>query len=140
MDCLVETKLNNTAKVASKVTGRTKVAGRVKGTPNRKTDHIFEMCEKHGFDPIEGLVLFAKMDWQALGYDGLKEERIGMAGMPVEEYVISVNDRINCMKTLVGFMYPKRKSVEFKSDDDTKGIFKLMYSNESLKPDEQEAE
>jgi hypothetical protein len=111
-----------------------KVGGRKKGTPNKDTTWIFELCQKHDFDPLEVLILVAKNEWQALGYSEGTIESIGYQGSVSVEPLISIKDRIDASKTLVGFMYPKRKSVEIK--DESGNAIKpivLSYSEESLK-------
>lgn len=40
--------------------GRGRLGGREKGTPNKKTEALIAICEKHGVEPFEGMVLMAK--------------------------------------------------------------------------------
>lgn len=61
-------------------------SGRVKGTPNRKTQTLQEMCEKRGIEPFEALIEIAKT---ALD-DGLK---------------------FKAVSELCSYVYPKPKAV-----------------------------
>lgn len=108
--------------------------GRAKGTPNKDTQHIVDVCAKHNFDPVEVLVFIAMNDWQSLGYDSPEQEKLGSGGIKIFEDRIKVESRADAAKTLMNFIYPKRKSVEFKDElsSSIKPIV-LAYSEESLK-------
>jgi hypothetical protein len=67
-------------------------SGRKAGTPNKKTQDLFEKCEKHGVDPFESLLLIAR--------DGEKEET-----------------RMQACKELCKYLYPQRKAVEHTTDE-----------------------
>jgi hypothetical protein len=108
--------------------------GRQKGTPNKDTTYLVELCEKLNCDPAEILILIAKGDWQSLGYETPMIEKFGVGGVKIIEHVIQLDHRVDAAKTLMGFIYPKRKSVEIK-DDTSSGIkpIVLAYSEEALK-------
>lgn len=69
-----------------------KTGGRQKGTPNKDTLALFEICEKHGVDVFEGMVLCATQ-----------------ISDPIEKF--------DCLAQLAQYLYPKRKSVEIGSGD-----------------------
>lgn len=92
--------------------------GRTKGTPNRKTEHIFEMCEKKKFDPIEFLILVAQGEWKKIGYLAATRPKFGPGGLIVDEEWITMDHRIEASKKLADFMYPKRKAIELSGAQD----------------------
>lgn len=112
---------------------RPKFGGRQKGTPNKSTDYIFELCAKHDFDPIEILILTAKNDWRALGFESPTITKFGFQGAVVEEPVITVDHALEATKTLVSYMYPKRKAIEVTSDSEKPTAIVLAYNQQSLK-------
>jgi hypothetical protein len=63
-----------------------KTGGRVKGTPNRKTQTLMEQCEAKGIDPWAMLLEFT-----------------GPAPMEL---------RFAALKEICNYLYPKRKAVE----------------------------
>ena len=67
--------------------GHKKIGGRSKGQINKKTQDLFDKCEKLGVDPFEGLLLIAR--------DGEKEET-----------------RLAAYKEICQYLFPKRKAIE----------------------------
>lgn len=80
-----------------------KTGGRVKGTPNRRTRELAERLDALGCDPIAGMADIA-MD----------------VGNPPEL-------RGRMYAELAGYLFPKRKAVETKTDDGPKVIFQLGW-------------
>jgi hypothetical protein len=78
-----------------------KTGGRIKGTPNKKTGELAERLVALGCDPIEGMAQLA-LD----------------KGNPPEM-------RGRMFAELAGYLYPKRKAVEVKSDDGPCVIFQI---------------
>lgn len=113
-------------KVEKSSTTSQKKGGREKGTPNKKTEWIFELCQKNNFDPIQALIDVAKNNWEALGYSGPEIEKQGFQGVMVLEPVISMDHRIDAMKTLTSYMYPKRKAVEISNEGEANSGFKFQ--------------
>jgi len=87
-------------------------AGRIKGTPNRRTWELQDRAKALGVDPFEILLLFAKGDWQALGYE--KEERLVSISDhgQIYEHVIPPALRQKSARDAAEYLYPKRKAVE----------------------------
>jgi len=79
-------------------------AGRKPGTLNRKTQDLFEICEKHNLDVFEGMVILT-----------INEE--------------DTYEKFNRLKELAQYLYPKRKAVEMSNAED-KG-FKIIFSDYS---------
>lgn len=79
----------------SKVEESRKTGGRVKGTPNKKTQDVIDRLKELNCDPIEGM---AKIALQALNDDDL-----ALAG--------------NMYKELAQYVAPKRKAVEHTGAD-----------------------
>lgn len=100
--------------------------GRPKGIPNRRTQELFEKAEELGVNPFEILLLFAKGDFNSLGYREYQHKQIGDS--VIEELTISPELRQRAAEKACEYLYPKRKAVELSTDDE-KGsvIFKLAY-------------
>jgi hypothetical protein len=123
----------DSTKVQKTGTMRKKHGGRQKGTPNKSTEYLFELCKQNDFDPIQGLIWVAQNDWKSLGYDTGEIERQGFQGIVVTESVISLEHRVDAMKTLTAYMYPKRKAIEMSVDKDSVPTVVLAYSKEGVK-------
>jgi hypothetical protein len=72
---------------------RPKDAGRKKGTPNKKTEALEEICARHGLNPFEGMVKLA-----------LEAD--------------DINIRFNSLKEICQYLYPKRKALEVSSSNE----------------------
>jgi len=90
--------------------GLGRLGGRAKGTPNKRTQDIMQRCQDLGCDPVEILVYFATANWQALGYDTRENKITG-------DWYISSDQRLTAARDLMQYLYPKRKSIEVKSQD-----------------------
>jgi hypothetical protein len=66
-------------------------AGRKAGTPNKKTQDLFEICAKHNLDVFEAMVIQAAME-----EDPTK--------------------RFSQLESLAKYLYPRRKEVDMKVD------------------------
>jgi hypothetical protein len=119
-------------KVAKNSHSRGRQGGREKGTPNKDTQHIMDLCRKLDCDPVEIMVHIAKGDWKALGYDTGEIQKVSF-GVPTYEDRIQLSDRLDASKTLMGFIYPKRKAIEIKDDSgNTVKPIVLAYNQEAL--------
>ncbi len=78
-----------------------KTGGRKAGTPNKQTAELVERLEALGCNPIEGMAQLA------LNVENTPELRGRM------------------FAELAGYLYPKRKAVEVKSDDGPSVIFQI---------------
>lgn len=88
------------------------MGGRKKGSPNKNTLPLAERASALGVDPFEILLLFAKGDWEALGYEYEFETKIGAGGAAVESRIINTDHRIAAAKAVCEYLHPKRKAVE----------------------------
>jgi len=86
--------------------------GRKKGTPNRDTQTLAEKAKEIGADPFETLILFAKGDWSALGYDSEYQIKVTKGGETVNEFTISPELRKSAASDACQYLYPKRKALE----------------------------
>ncbi len=112
----------NNKKTKNNTTSKSAIAGpgRPKGSHNKKTEWLFELCEKHDFDPIETLIYYANGDWKALKYEKEMIIKAGFQGAMTEEFVISPDSRRQAAQFLVSYMYPKRKAIEHSIDEGSK--------------------
>lgn len=86
--------------------------GRPKGSVNRRTLEAIETAERLECDPFEVLLLFAKGDWKALGYDNECYFSENAEGATKLGYTIPPELRARCAEKAVEYLLPKRKSVE----------------------------
>lgn len=93
-----------------------KFGGRKKGTPNKNQDPLKQKAKELGIDPFEILLLFAKGDWQALGY---KAETFVKEGSTFvnEELYIKPETRARAAAEACQYIYPKLKAIEHTSDE-----------------------
>lgn len=98
--------------------GRGRVGGRSKGTPNKKTINAQAIADRLGIDPFEVLLLLATGDWKALGYK--KRERLTSANewASIYEDSIPVGVRASCAAQACNYLYPRRKAIDLKLDQD----------------------
>lgn len=108
-------------------------AGRKKGTPNKDKAPVKEMASRLGVDPLEILLLYAKGDWKALGYES---EKITVYSRDYsnEKYVIDPAVRMSAAADACRYMYPQLKQIDAQvkmsaSDADQAGS---EYSNEEI--------
>lgn len=78
-----------------------KSGGRHAGTPNKRTTELMDRLESLGCDPVEGMAQIAMNPANAPELRG------------------------RMFAELAGYLYPKRKAVEVKSDDGPSVIFQI---------------
>lgn len=88
-----------------------KTGGRAAGALNKHKAELREKAAALGVDPFEILLLFAKGDWEALGYDEEFIERHGK-DFTNYEYVIDPAVRAKCATEATQYLEPKRKAIE----------------------------
>lgn len=93
-------------------------SGRKKGTPNKKSISLIEKAEDYGVDPFEILLMYAKGDWQGLGYDDRSETRYSKSGEPYYVMNITTEHRLRAASEACQYLHPKRKALEIKEDLD----------------------
>jgi hypothetical protein len=101
--------------------------GREKGSVNKNRQALFDKARELGVDPFSILLLFAKGDFEALGYKEYQYKTFGEN--TVEELTISPELRQKSAKDACEYLYPKLKSVEHSVDDETKKGLTLAYPN-----------
>ena len=83
--------------------GLPKTGGRIRGTPNRKTELVAKKLAKLGCDPIEGLA------------------RIALDPETKPEI------KVRCFSELAQYLYPKRKAVDVVSPDSSQLTLKVEH-------------
>lgn len=87
--------------------------GRPPGSQNKRSLLVKEKAEELGVDPFEILLLFAKGDWEALGYQSAEVVAgVSASGHEWYEYTISPMLRAKCAMEAVQYLTPKLKSIE----------------------------
>ena len=79
--------------------------GRQKGTPNKATQDLFAVCEKHGVDVFEAMVMIAKDETDK-------------------------TKKFHMFSEIAQYLYPKRKQVEVESGENGFEIIVKKYINE----------
>lgn len=92
--------------------GHTKTGGRRKGVPNKDSLPLHEKARELGVDPFRILLLFAKGDWEGLGYPSETEVRCGKGGETYEVDRITSQQRLAAASDACQYLYPKRKAIE----------------------------
>ena len=95
--------------------------GRPKGSLNRRNEQLYEKAEELNCDPFEILLLFAKGDWEGLGYTKGTKSIYTEAGI-IEEDLISPQDRISAAKEACHYLYSKKKSIEHVTHNALEGM------------------
>ena len=94
------------------------IGGRKKGTPNKNRQVLLDKAKELGVDPFQILLLFAKGDWKALGYDSAETvTAITKDGQKIFADRISPELRQKSAKDASEYLYPKRKAVELTGED-----------------------
>ncbi len=101
-----------------KLGGARKGAGRPKGSLNQPTKELQERAKALGCDPFELMLLFAKGDWKALGYESEFREIVTEKGVRLEP-VIDSDLRFRAIKEASEYLYPKRRAIELSGQVDS---------------------
>lgn len=89
--------------------GHKKFGGRQKGTPNKSTQDLFEICKKHNVDVFESMVILAA------------SEKIP-------------DKKFEKMVELAPYLYAKRKAVEVSNDPEGDGfVVRIMEFGQEKK-------
>lgn len=109
---------------------RTPGAGRKKGTPNKKTTELIQLCEKHGVTVGEGLIFAMKHARRIFDERRKKGNLVG---------ALSALDRVHAADAeLAQYVYPKKKSIEHSGEIGVKTFADFVASAES--PDDEDDE
>jgi hypothetical protein len=101
-------------------------AGRPKGAKNKNESPLAIKARELGVDPFEILLLFAKGDYEGLGYKS--ESRVvgyTKAGEEILEEYCTPTLRQKSARDAAEYLYPKLKSVEL-TDPEGKNPFKTF--------------
>jgi len=90
--------------------------GRPKGSKNKQIMLVEDMVTKLGVDPLEVLMLFAKGDWKALGYETGSTVAYTNAGIEYEKLTITADQRVAAAGQAVKYIYSQKKAMELSSD------------------------
>lgn len=78
--------------------------------------------ERLEIDPFEVLCLFAKGDWESLGYSGETKISFTAAGIEFDEYLIPPELRFSAAKEAAKYVYSQKKAVEHTSVNSLEGM------------------
>lgn len=94
----------------------TKTRGRPHGSINKRRRDLHDLATKLNIDPFEILLLFAKGDWQTLGYNEEFDKKFTDSGITYER-VISPELRKSSARDACKYLYPELRSVEHSGPD-----------------------
>ena len=95
-------------------TKREKTGGRTKGTPNKRSQEVHNLAAKHNVNPFEILLLFAKGDADALGFNkdkGRKYEDEEGEEIEIKDIFISMDMQLSAAKEACTYLYSKQKAI-----------------------------
>lgn len=91
--------------------GGEKIGGRKKGTPNKSSIPLAEKTIVLDVNPFEILLLFAKGDWESLGYQSATKVLYSKSGDPYEMDIITPDHRLKAASEAAQYLYPKLKAI-----------------------------
>lgn len=90
---------------------------RPKGLPNKRTKEICELIDGSKLGLIEAMIAVLNNDWKTLGLDDAKKTQWTSSGIEYEVDAITLDQRIEIMKTLIKYRYSQKQSVEVSTGD-----------------------
>lgn len=96
--------------------GHKRYGGRKKGVANKDTLPLKEKAKQLGIDPFEILLLFAKGDWESLGYPSASFVKEGSTFVN-EELYIKPEVRAKAAAEACQYIHPKLKAIEHSGKD-----------------------
>lgn len=97
--------------------GGEKTGGRKKGTPNKNSQKLIDRANELGINPFEILLHFAAGNAEEMGMKPTLT-RYNITGQPYTIETIPVELRQKAAKDACEYIYPKRKSIDIKTDGD----------------------
>ena len=98
--------------------GREKTGGRKKGVGNARVEELRRKAQELGVDPFVILLLIAKADWKALGYDSPTKVQMTPKGEAIDVERIDVSDRRAAAADACPYIYQKLKQLEITVDEE----------------------
>lgn len=99
------------------VKGQPRIGGRIKGTPNKRTQDVMDRLAALGCDPIAAMAKAVSMDALALAIEGgyidaadAKKDPIGCRARACDLYPPDL--RLKMAAELAQYVAPKRKAIE----------------------------
>lgn len=105
--------------------------GRPKGSQNKITRTAKELADQMGVSPLEILLLFAKGDWEALGYEAEVYHSESAEGETKMGYVIKPEMRLNAASQACKYIYPTAKELTVSADENCIKVIIEDYSRKS---------
>lgn len=95
--------------------------GRKKGTPNRRTQELMVILEKHNFDPGEELIYCYKEFRKIFEY---RKRKGNLAGA-----LTALEDAADTANDIAQFVYPKKKAIEHSGEVGVKTFADFMAAS-----------
>lgn len=115
--------------------GHKKFGGRKKGVPNKDKAEAQAKAVELGVDPFEVLLLFARGDWKALGYESERVLQSCSEFGEVYKFTIDPNVRAKCAAEACQFMLPKLKAIDISARVDMSLVKEVEEIREKGKPE-----
>jgi hypothetical protein len=106
--------------------------GRPKGSKTRIVQLADDLVTKLDVDPLEVLMLFAKGDWEALGYDSKETICYNSAGQEYSKLTVTPEMRVSAAREAVKYIYCQRKAVELSNQGESEG-FRIIVEDYTKK-------
>jgi hypothetical protein len=108
-------------------------AGRKKGTPNKRTNKVLELLKEQGYDPlVEAIKMLQKPSYTDTEKKKMYQEHIEICNQDLEDpkspkefysefeaLELTAKDRLDGHIKLIKYVYPARKAIEIKSDNNS---------------------
>jgi len=105
--------------------------GRPKGSKSKYETDVQYLAAKLDINPLEIVMLFAKGDWKALGYEADRYEIETASGNVKQVFVITPNMRLEAAKEASKYLFSQKKAVEISSPEGEG--FKIIVEDYSKK-------
>jgi len=88
------------------------MAGRKKGSKNKRNLRVEEIAARFEIDPFEVLMMISSGDWKGLGFEAKTKTTFTPQGIEVEEDNVPIVQRCMAAKEATRYLYSQKQSVE----------------------------
>ena len=106
------------------------MAGRKKGSKNKRSITVEMIAKRYDLDPFDVLMMIATGDWKGLGFESKTKTTFTMNGIEVEEENIPIGERTKAAKEAAGYLYSKKQAIEVSTGENG---FKIVVEDYTAK-------
>lgn len=113
---------------------KTPGSGRKKGSPNKDSLPLEQKARELDVDPFLILLLFAKGDWESLGYKTATRTMCSKSGETYEVDSVTADHRLKAAGEACQYLYPKRKAIQMLTTitDGHDNVVQLNWADETV--------